>query len=132
MPGWWKKMADSRGSAALEYGLLIPALVLLVFGTFDVARLIWTYTTLQRAVAALARCAAINPAACGTSTLIANKAASESWGLSVSPSMFTLQRPACGVQVTAAYRFSFFIPAVEDTTPQSPGVTLTVRACYPA
>lgn len=126
-------MLGTAGSMALEYGLLLPVLLLLVFGTMDVGRLIWTYTTLHRAVEASARCAAINPATCGTSSQIADRAVNEAWGLVVTPSVFTLQTQACGAQVTANYNFSLLIPWIGGARPdnQPNTITLSVSACYP-
>ena len=120
------------GSMALEYGILLPALVLLMLGSMDVARLIWTYTTLHRAVEASARCAAINPAACGSANLVTSRAVTEAWGLPVTAEMFSLQQQGCGARVTANYSFSLLIPWLSqspDTLPNS--ITLTVSACYP-
>jgi Flp pilus assembly protein TadG len=129
------KVADdpAAGSMVLEYGLILPVLMLLVLGTMEVGRLIWTYTTLVRATEASARCAAINPAACGTVAQIASRAATEAWGLALEPSVFTAQTQPCGVQVTAVYSHSLLIPWPGDSDPQgsSNGVTLTVTACYP-
>ena len=121
------------GSMALEYGLLLPVLLLLMFGTMDVGRLLWTYTTLNRAVAASARCAAVNPSACGTPAEIASRAASEAWGLTVTPAAFTSQTLSCGAQVTANYNFSLLIPWIGGNRPDDlPNtITLTVSACYP-
>jgi Flp pilus assembly protein TadG len=125
--------AGTTGSMALEYGLLLPVLLLLMMGTMDVGRLIWTYTTLHRAVEASARCAAINPTACGTSSQIVSRAVSEAWGLSVTPSTFTAQTQSCGARVTANYSFPLFIPWIAGTPSedQPNTITLTVSACYP-
>ena len=56
----------SSGSVAVEYGLLLPALLLLVLGVMDVGRLLWTQATLDRAVEAAARCAAVNTISCAS------------------------------------------------------------------
>lgn len=125
--------AATAGSMALEYGLLIPALLLMVLGTMDVGRLVWTYTTLHRAVEASARCAAINPVACGTPAQTAARAVAEAWGLPVTPATFSALTQSCGAQVTATYGFSLLIPwlgASESEQPPST-LTLTVSACYP-
>jgi Flp pilus assembly protein TadG len=121
------------GSMVLEYGLILPVLLLLVFGTIEVGRLIWTYTTLVRATEASARCAAINPTACGTVAQIAGRAATEAWGLALEPSIFTSQTQPCGVQVRAIYTHSLLIPWPGGSAPQGAanGITLTVTACYP-
>jgi len=131
----WSRAPDNAnaGSMALEYGLLIPALLLLIFGTMDVGRLIWTYATLHRAVEASARCAAINPVACGTSSQTAARAVAEAWGLPVTPSTFTALTQACGAEVTANYGFSLLIPwfGSDDADRPPSTITLTVSACYP-
>lgn len=118
---------------ALEYGLLLPALIFLILGTMDVGRLIWTYTTLHRAVEASARCAAINSTLCGTANQIASRAVNEAWGLSVDQKTFTAQTQSCGAQVTANYPFSLLIPWLGGKDEQQPPSTimLTVSACYP-
>jgi hypothetical protein len=121
------------GSMALEYGLLLPALLLLILGTMDVGRLIWTYTTLHRAVEASARCAAINSIACGTEAKIKDRAVSEAWGLPVTSGTFEFQLQSCGTKVTAKYDFSLLIPwlgAAEGDKPPNT-IKLTVSSCYP-
>lgn len=127
-------LACESGSTALEYGLILPALIMIMLGAMDVGRLIWTYATLHRAVEASARCAAVTPTVCGTAPQVAARAVSEAWGLPVTPAMFTMQQPpVCGVQVTANYSFSLLIPwlgASEDDRPPN-SIALTVSACYP-
>ena len=118
---------------SLEYGLLLPVLILIIFGAMDTGRLIWTYTTLHRAVEASARCAAINQVACGTAPQIATRASAEAWGLPVTAANFTYQVQSCGASVTAVYPFPFLIPWVGDTQPEElpNAITLTVSSCYP-
>jgi len=124
---------SEAGTNALEYGIALPAVLLLTFGAMDVGRLMWVYTTLHRAVEASARCAAINPVACGTPGQVALKASTEAWGLRVTPGMFTLQVQACGTRVTGTYSYAPFIPwvghASDNKLPST--ITLTVSACYP-
>ena len=126
-------ISADAGSIILEYGMLVPILMLLILGTMDIGRLIWTYTTLHRAVEASARCAAVNPAACGTPLQIAARAADEAWGLGVTPASFVALTQSCGAQVTAVYPFPFLVPGLggagPDILPNT--ITLTVTACYP-
>jgi len=51
---------------------------------------------------------------------------SESFGLSIPSSTFTVTTPACGNQVNASYVYSFITMAFG-----SPSVTLTAQSCYP-
>src|SRR6202035_5573687 len=91
-----------RGAAAVEYGLLLPMLLLFILGLMECGRLFWTYTTLDRAAQAAARCGAVNATLCGTSTQIQDYAVTQAYGLTVSASAFTASTPTCGVLVTAS------------------------------
>lgn len=126
-PRW---LAEERGTAAIEYALILPVFLLCVFGIMDVARVFWTYTTLNRAVEAAARCAAINTTLCGTATQIKAKAVSEAWGLNITAGAFTSTTAACGAKVTASYPYTFFIPGVDRVTRMGT-ITLSASACYP-
>lgn len=117
------------GGTALEYALLLPALLLLTAGTMEIGRLMWTYTTLNRAVEAAARCGAINTADCGTAEQVQSRAVAEAWGLPVPASVFTVTYPACGVRVTASYEHALLIPWPGGAGTNA--VTLTASACYP-
>jgi Flp pilus assembly protein TadG len=125
-------IASEGGTTALEYGLILPALIMMILGSMDVGRLIWTYTTLHRAVQASARCAAVMPAVCGTAQQVASRAVSEAWGLPVTAGIFSLQTQNCGAQVTASYSFSLLVPwlgAPDEGPPNT--ISLSVSACYP-
>jgi len=115
--------ADRGGNVAIEYAIVLPLLLLFVLGIIDTGRLVWTYTTLSRAVEAAARCASINTVLCATPTQVQNYAASQAWGLPVKASAFTAVTQSCGVQVRASYDFIF-------TFPRST-VTVSTMACYP-
>jgi Flp pilus assembly protein TadG len=122
--------SSRRGATAIEYALVLPALLLFILGIMDAGRLLWTYTTLYRATEAAARCAAVNTTDCGTTAQIKNRAVTEAWGLNVSPSAFTVSTLSCGVQVHASYDFTFVIPGLGDAVPLGT-ITLNATACYP-
>ncbi|AXK82923.1 pilus assembly protein [Pseudolabrys taiwanensis] len=119
-----------RGAAAIEYGLILPMLLLFIIGIIDVSRLLWNYTTLNRAVEAAARCGAINTIDCGTTAQIQARAVAEAWGMNVATSAFTVTTSACGVQVVGTYDFVFAIPALVGATPLGT-LTLSATSCYP-
>ncbi|HZT27004.1 MAG TPA: TadE family protein [Pseudolabrys sp.] len=119
-----------RGAAAIEYGLIAPALLLFVIGLIDTGRLFWSYTTLNRAAAAAARCGAINTTACGTTAQIQNFAVSEAWGMTIDASAFTVSTRNCGVSVVGNYAFTFLTPGFNYVVPLGT-VTLNATACYP-
>ena len=84
-----------RGSAALEYGIVLPVFLMFIFGAFDCGRLIWTYATLSRAVDAAARCRAVNAATCGTGSAAESYGVTQAWGLGLSaglPSRYEVAR----------------------------------------
>jgi Flp pilus assembly protein TadG len=117
-----------RGAAAVEFAVILPILLLCVLGLIEFARAIWTQASLDYAVQAAARCAAVDSIACGTDVAIQNYAASKAPGLSFGAptSTFAVARPSCGVQVTATLPFDFLLPAL---LPYSQ--TLHATACYP-
>ncbi|MGO8953209.1 MAG: TadE/TadG family type IV pilus assembly protein [Rhodomicrobium sp.] len=119
---YWPHL-DKRGSTALEFGIVLPVLLLFLLGIIDMGRLMWTYTTLYRASEAAARCAAVNTVACGTTAQIQNDAAAESWGMTVAPSTFSVSNPSCGVQVAASFSFRFYTPGFSS-------ITLAPSACF--
>lgn len=117
-----------RGTAALEFALVLPALLLFMLGIMDVGRLVWTQTTLDRAVEAAARCGAIDTSACGTAAKIQSYAADQAFGLTITnPSLvFAVSQQACGIQVAASFPFALIIPWIATSD-----VTLAATACYP-
>jgi Flp pilus assembly protein TadG len=126
-----RRLVCRRGGAvAVEYALILPMLLLFVIGIIDVGRLLWTFTTLNRAAEAAARCGAVNSIDCGTAAAIQNHAVDEAWGMNIAAAAFAVTTPACGVQVTGTYDFVFAIPALATTTPLGT-VTLKATACYP-
>ena len=114
------------GAVALEYGIILPVFLMLVLGLIDTGRLLWTQTTLDRAVEAAARCGAVNTVACGTAAQVQQKAVDEAYGLTIETSSFTVSVRSCGVQVDADYPFKLIIPWIARTD-----LTLTASGCYP-
>jgi Flp pilus assembly protein TadG len=122
-----RRRSGSGGSVAIEYALVLPVLLVMVLGLIDVSRLLWNQTTLDRAVEASARCAAINATLCGTSVQIKDYAVTQAFGLKVTTAMFTVSKPACGQTVQASMPFQLIIPWLARTS-----LTLTATSCYPA
>ena len=130
---------DERGATALEFAILAPVFLLLIFGIIAFGLLFWTQVGLQHGAVMAARCASIgsgtdlrglNTTLCpnGDPTAVQNYAMQQALGLSLPPSTFTLTtpRPACGNQVSATYTFVF--PDILNLSP----LTLTAQACFPA
>ena len=119
----WKEL---RGTAALEFAILMPVFLVMFLGIMEFGRLLWTQTTLQHAVEAAARYAAINYPTCSSTTQTQSYAAGEVFGQSVPTSAFTLACGTCGTQVTAQVNFSFVVPALFPYT-----MTLNAQSCFP-
>jgi len=118
--------AHERGAAAVEFAIILPILLLCVLGLIEFACAIWTQATLNYAVQAAARCAAVDLLTCGTAALTQQYAVSKAPGLSLPASDFTVTTQACGIQVAASLTFDFLVPAL---LPYSQ--TLRASACFP-
>jgi Flp pilus assembly protein TadG len=117
--------AASDGSTALESAIALPILLTFGFVISQVANAMWIQNTLQFAVEAAARCAAINSVACGTDANIQSFAASQAVGTPVRSSNFTVTTPSCGKQVAVTYAFNGNIPLFRSWTP-----SLRATACH--
>lgn len=113
------------GNALVEFALIAPVLLLVLFGTIEAGRALWLQNALHYAVQAAARCASINTTTCSNLGTIQYYAASVS-GAQFDTSVFSWSGAAsCGNQVYASYPMSLYIPYVGAT------VTLTAQACFP-
>jgi Flp pilus assembly protein TadG len=119
---------DRHGATALEFALLAPVFVLLIFGIIALGMLFWTQVGLQHGVQMAARCASVNTVLCPNSdpNAITAYATQQALGLSLPVSTFAYSVPACGNQVSASYTFQF--PTILNLNP----LTLTARSCFPA
>ena len=120
-------LARRDGATALEFALIALPLLLLVCGTMDFGRMLWTEATLHTAVEDAARCASVNAALCGSSSATQSYAAGRAFGLGLDAAAFTVSAQSCGNEVTASYPFAF---AFGGLFPLS--VTLTAAACFPS
>lgn len=124
--GRFRKL-DSRGVAAVEYALVLPVFLAMVFGIIEIGRLMWYQVSLQRATAVATRCGAVTASDCTTAALIAAKAAVSAPGITLPASAFTVSTTAtCGVQVSASLQFKFLSGYLG-----LPARTLTATDCHP-
>lgn len=117
----------SEGSVMVEFGLVLPVFLLMVFGVFESGRLFWTQSTLQFAVQEAARCASVNATTCGSTSAIKDYAASKASEIGVAASSFTVTSVTCGNKVQIDWPFSF---GTGDIFPYST-ITLSAESCYP-
>jgi Flp pilus assembly protein TadG len=120
----WKRR---HGNAAVEFALLMPAFLVMFLGIVEFGRVLWTQSTLQHAVEAAARYAAITDPTCSSASQTQNYAVGEVFGQSVAASSFTLSCTACaGTQVKGQVNFTFIVPAFFPYN-----ITLNAQSCYP-
>ena len=102
---------DARGASAVEFAILAVPFFMMLFGVIEGGRLLWTQVGLQHAVETAARCASLkaadNPNPCPGSS-VESYAATQAFGLNLSPSVFTVSAAGCGTQITANYPYSLF------------------------
>lgn len=121
------------GTATVETAIVLTPFLLLLFGMIEGGLLIWTQSSLQFAVEAAARYAAVyapQGTPCASTAAIQSYAASQFIGLPVDSASFAVTQPACGCQVSIVYPYSsngFFVPALF-----SGALNLNAASCYPA
>jgi Flp pilus assembly protein TadG len=115
-----------EGNTAVEFALVAPALFLVIFGTLEFGRLLWTQSSLHYAVEQAARCASVTPSVCGTASQIQSYAANTISFLNISSSTFTSTSTSCGHKISASFNYQFIATGLFPFTP-----TLTAQACSP-
>ena len=119
-------LARSRsGHAAVELAFVAPAMLMFIFGTMEVGRVLWLQNALDYSVVEAARCISNSPSTCGNASQAQSFAASQS-GAGFDASVFTVTTASCGNKVSASYQVALEIPFMN----LSPA-TLTSQACYP-
>lgn len=121
--GW--DLSES-GATTVEFALVMIPFLLLIFGTIEFSRLVWTQSSLQYAVERAARCAAIDTVNCGTPAQIQNYAVAHMLAPGVPSSAFSSATVACGISVTASTNFTFILTFVAPAP-----VPLNAKSCYP-
>ena len=137
-----------RGAAAVEFALVSPMLLMLLFGVFEYGRYLWTVNALQQTVTQTARCMGLlNPYSasaygCATGTAFdASKTRNYgevlagAYGITLADSNITLNAAAaCGgladfSQVQIIYVFNTYLPQIVPS--MSAGYTINETACFP-
>jgi Flp pilus assembly protein TadG len=130
------------GATAVEFAIVVGPLLLLMFGTLEFGRLLWTREALQSAAIAGARCMGILQTSCTTSgayssSKSADYVIAEASALKVkitSTNVTTTNTATCaGVsgfsQVTISYTFQTALPYFLKAL--TGGVPLSATACFP-
>jgi Flp pilus assembly protein TadG len=130
-------LADRRGSVAVEFAAIALPLLLLLFGSVEISRFIWTRHALQDAATAGARCLGLRTAPCfdagemdaAAATGLVQAQAAE-WAVSLpAASVVPEGEGVCGsaagfARVRIVHRFAAVVPVL-------PEMSVDVEACFP-
>jgi len=119
-------IGERSGGAATEAALVLPALLLLLLSVMETGRFLWTQNALSFAVEEAARCASIRATACPTDAATSIFAAERALGLNVPASVFTVDRPLCGLRVSASLDFKPAAGAIVNYA-----IRLEASSCQP-
>ena len=128
---------DERGVTAVEFALVGPLFLMLLFGVMQVSIWVLSAVSLQHAAEIAARCAAVKSTQCSCTSAgctvsgIQAYAADQATGLSVPATAFTVTglvtKDACGgVKVTGSFTPFSFTDGFG-----LPTYTASASACYP-
>ncbi len=90
---------DERGATVVEFGIILPLLLMALFGLIEGARLIWMDQALDQAAYSTARCRTIASAACDSAAKQVSYAVqrAKANGVTVSPANVVIDPAAtCG------------------------------------
>lgn len=127
------------GATAVEFALILPALLGFIFGIIEVGHLMWTLSALNMAVEDAARCVSIsnvksnisaNNGQCPDQPSMQTYAASRTWGMTIPKTEFQLSQPLCGA--TPGYQVSISHPFQPFVNWFPLNFNIQAQACFPA
>jgi TadE-like protein len=113
-----------RGTTAVEFGIILPALITLLVGALYLCMGLFVAGSLQFAVEDAARCASVNTGTCKDAGTITSFASSRYFGPGSAPT-FTYAAAACGNSVTGSTNFAANLGIKTITVP------ISAAACFP-
>jgi Flp pilus assembly protein TadG len=133
-----------HGAVMVEFALVAPIFLALLFGIFEFGRALWTQQALQQTAIVGARCMALPQSACAsdvtyaynsTKTMAYIQQVANQWGVSLTSADIAQNNAAnCGgesgfSEVSLAITFQSVVPRLLNL-PGS-GIPLTATACFP-
>jgi Flp pilus assembly protein TadG len=112
-----------RGSTAVEFALVLPALAALLVGGLYTGLVVYSAAGLHSAVEQAARCYSVNVSQCSGAAAAQTYAQSQYYGID-SPT-FTASTQSCGRQVTGTVTVAFTAVLANMSFP------LSATACFP-
>lgn len=128
-------MARDRGAAAVEFAIMLPLLLLIVFGIIDFGRALNAQVTITQAAREGARLAALNqPNVTGRTQAAATGLSGV--GVTIVSSCPAGSGPTANADVKVTYAFSFITPigaiaAIFGKSGPGSGLTLTAQGVMP-
>lgn len=116
--------AERSGASAVEFALVFPVLMMLVFGVIGFSMLGGAISAMHYAVEEGARCYAVNKVACGAAGKAETYARDRYLGPQVDP-VFVASKTGCGFTVSATATFELDFALIDFDVP------LEASACYP-
>ena len=109
-------LARSRlGAVAIEFALIFPVFILMIYALFEFSRVFWTENTLEYAVEEAARFAIVNSGASNAEIIAV--AINNAAGLDVNNNNFNVVPDTIGTQnfvtVNATYNFAVLFPILK-------------------
>ena len=130
---------DTRGVAAIEFGIVVVPLLLFMFGIIEFSRAFWAKEALQQTAVDTARCMGLGLSTSGCTSTSGGQAYAVSvgntWGLTIPTSNVTITTgTTCGgvsgfVTVHITYTFKTVVP---DLIAGLFNDTLYASACFPS
>jgi len=116
--------ADDRGTTAVEFAILAPALVILLVGTIYICLGLFLVGSLHYAVEEGARCASIKTTVCSDAPTILSYTQNQYFGPSPAPT-FTYATAACGNVVSGSLTYVVNLGLTRVSVP------VAASACFP-
>jgi Flp pilus assembly protein TadG len=115
---------DDRGTTAVEFAIIAPALIALLVGTIALSIGLFLIGSLHFAVEDGARCASVKTTTCSDAATTVAYTQSRYYGPNVSPT-FTYAAAACGNSVSASINYSMNVGFRTFVIP------ISATACFP-
>jgi Flp pilus assembly protein TadG len=114
---------SNHGATAVEFGIIAPALLTLVVGTFYLCMALFLVASMHFAVEDGARCASVNSTTCSSASAIVKYTQSRYFGPNTPT--FTYASASCGHSVSASVTY------VANLGVTSVSMPIKATACYP-
>ncbi len=114
---------SNGGATAVEFALVVPALVTFIMGLIYLSMTLWAYVSLQYAAESAARCSSVQTTVCVDDTTSSSYATSHYYGPGAPT--FVPESETCGHAITGSLTYTWSTPLVSFSVP------LTATACFP-